>query len=125
MRKKLPAVIMKLRKWREANGGLSARQTSSVMEARGLMIPYHTLESWESGARKPGRFAAEALSKFLEDHPNVDDAPQYMRHKISPEQVTEILALRKQDLTLGAIAQKFNISESSVSRICSGSRRAK
>jgi DNA-binding transcriptional regulator YiaG len=95
------------------------------MEARGLSIPYHTLEVWDTGVRNPGRFAAQVLSKFLEDHPVITDAPRYTRHKISPEQVTEIHRLRKQSLTLGQIAQKFGISESSVSRICSGSRRAK
>jgi hypothetical protein len=124
MRKRLP-VIARLRKWRKANGGLSARQTSAVMEARGLQIPYHTLEVWDSGVRNPGRFAAKAVEKFLDEHPTVDDAPKYRRYKISPEQVEEILRLRKQDMTLSAIAQRFDISESSVSRICSGSRRAK
>jgi DNA-binding NarL/FixJ family response regulator len=123
--KPMPTVINKLRKWREANGGISVRQTSDVMEKRGLTIPFHTLESWLSGARNPGRFAAQALAKFLDDHPKVDDAPRYSRYKISPAQVTEIRRLRKQGLTLQAIAQKIDISESSVSKICAGLRRAK
>jgi hypothetical protein len=122
-RKKMPSIIHKLRAWKTDNGNLSARQAATVMQARGFILSHRTMESWESGLRAPGRFTVQALERFLDEYPTVTDAPAYARYKISDKQVTEILAARDNGDTLLSIAQRFNISESSVSRICSGQRR--
>lgn len=120
----MPAIIHKLRAWQTTNN-LSARASAVVMNARGFVVSHRTLESWDSGARKPSRFAAQALESFLAQHPVITDAPKYERDKLSDEQVAEIRAMRANGDELLTIAQKFNISASAVSRLARGERRKK
>ena len=122
--KKMPAIIHKLRAWKAENGNLSARAAATVMNARGFVVSHRTLESWDSGARVPSRFAAQALESFLAQHPVITDAPKYARNKLSNEQVAEIRAMRANGDELLAIAQRFGISASAVSRLSRGERRA-
>jgi transcriptional regulator with XRE-family HTH domain len=118
------AVIDKLKAWRRTNG-LSQRQAAEVMKSHGVPATLTTLQRWEIGARDPGKFALAALDQFMDAHPTVTDAPRVGRwNKPTPDdRVDKIRALREQGATLLSIAQKFHISESSVSRICSGQRR--
>ena len=117
-----PAIIHKLRAWRAKNS-LSSRASAIVMNARGFVVSHRTLESWDSGARVPSRFAAQALESFLAQHPIITDAPKYARDKLSDEQVAEIRAMRNNGDELLTIAQRFGISESAVSRLARGERR--
>jgi hypothetical protein len=93
------------------------------MNARGFVVSHRTLESWDSGARRPSRFAAQALESFLAQHPVITDPPKYARDKLSDKQVNEIRAMRQNGDELLAIAQKFNISISAVSRLARRERR--
>jgi hypothetical protein len=77
-----------------------------------------TLQKWEVGFRSPGRFAAKAMEHFLDEHPTIDDPPVVGRWK------NQLPELRENGATLLTIAERFGISESSVSRICAGNRRA-
>jgi hypothetical protein len=125
MREPGKKVVKMLAAWRKRNN-LSPRQIGAMMQADGFPIQWRTIESWDYG-KVPSLYTANAVEAFIAAHPTVIDPPKFGRWKkpLPAEQVTEIHRLRKQGLTLGQIAQKFDISESSVSRICSGSRRAK
>lgn len=116
----------KLKSWRKTNN-LSQRQAVAVMESSGLEVPLLTLQKWEGGFRSPGRFALSALDQFLEQHPTVTDAPVYGRWKTTmpDSKVSEMRKLRANGMSLLSLAERFGISESSVSRICRGERRAK
>ena len=120
----MPAIIHKLRAWKLENS-LSARASAAVMNARGLVISFRTLEAWNSGLRTPSRFAAQALENFLAQHPVITDAPKYQRYKLTDEQVAEIRQLRENGGDLVSIAARFGISESAVSRLARGKRRKK
>jgi len=72
------------------------------MKAHGLPVALRTLQSWELSRktpshRDPEKFAARALESFLADDPTITDAPIFGRRKdkVSKEQVTEILNLRR------------------------------
>jgi hypothetical protein len=82
-------------------------------------------QSWEQGVQFPGTFATKALETFLEQDPVITDAPVYGRWKSPNKDIAEIHKLRKTGMTLLSIAQRFGISESAVSRICAGHRRAR
>jgi transcriptional regulator with XRE-family HTH domain len=117
-------VVEKLKAWRAANK-LSQRQAAAVMGMHDLPVSIPSLQSWEQGVQFPGMFATKALETFLEQHPKITDAPVYGRWKNPNKDVAEIHKLRKTGMTLLSIAQRFGISESAVSRICAGNRRAK
>jgi transcriptional regulator with XRE-family HTH domain len=119
------ALIAKLKAWRKANS-LSQRQATIVMHEHGLPITITGLQKWEGGFRSPGRFAAKAIEEFLDEHPTISKPPIVGRWKIRlPDaKVKKIRQLRENGATLLSIAEKFRISESSVSRICAGNRRA-
>ena len=94
-------VIAKLKVWRTANN-LSRTQAVEVMKTHGLPVALRTLQSWELSRktpshRDPEKFAARALESFLADDPTITDAPIFGRRKdkVSKEQVTEILNLRR------------------------------
>lgn len=53
-----------------------------------------------------------------------DQLPVQPGAKLSPAEVTAILAARTNGETLAVIAARYRVSESMVSRICSGKRRA-
>jgi transcriptional regulator with XRE-family HTH domain len=118
------AVVEKFKAWRTANK-LSQRQAAAVMVMHDLPVSIPSIQSWEQGVQLPGMFAAKALETFLEQHPKITDAPVYGRWKSPNKDVAEIHKLRKTGMTLLSIAQRFGISESAVSRICAGHRRAK
>jgi hypothetical protein len=103
-----------------------------MMQSLGFpVISRRTVEAWENGARAPGQVVLLALDQFLEKHPTVTDVPKFGRWQLSDEKKAEIRALRKQGMTLLSLAQRFKISESGISRICSekprpsGRRRTK
>jgi transcriptional regulator with XRE-family HTH domain len=116
--------IEKLKEWRKVNN-LSQRQAVEVMGMRDFPVTAASLKSWEQGVTIPGKFAARALEAFLEQHPKITDAPVYGRWSSPNKDVPEIRKLRKSGMTLLSIGQRFGLSESAVSRICAGNRRAK
>jgi transcriptional regulator with XRE-family HTH domain len=118
------AVIEKLKAWRTANK-LSQRQAAAVMGMHDFPVSIPSIQSWEQGVQTPGKLAARALEAFLEQHPKITDAPAYGRWKSPNKDIAEIRKLRKSGMTLLSIAQRFGISESAVSRICAGNRRAR
>jgi len=120
---KLPLVVQKLKNWRAAND-LSQRQATAVLQANGLPVGLSTVQHWEQGFRKPGPFTVKALETFLAAHPVVTGVPKYGRLQTPDWQVEEIRAFRDQGTTLLTLAERYGISESAVSRICGGSRRA-
>jgi transcriptional regulator with XRE-family HTH domain len=118
------AVVDKFKVWRKANK-LSQRQAAAVMGMHDLPVSIASIQSWEQGIQFPGMFATKALETFLEQHSKITDAPVYGRWKTPNKDIAEIRKLRKSGMTLLSIAQRFGISESAVSRICAGHRRAK
>jgi transcriptional regulator with XRE-family HTH domain len=113
--------------WRTRNG-LSQR---GAVEVLGRMdfgeIALGTLQKWEEGKRAPGRFTAKCLSRFLDEHPVIEDGPRRGSLRRDPTPVKTVEAIKKAreaGETLKAIAERYGLSESSVSRICKGSRRA-
>src|SRR5689334_7084894 len=72
----LPPVIQRVIKWRLKNR-LSQRGASEVMRRHGLDVSMYTLQGWEQGHRKPGKFAIQALNAFLRENPDIQDPPQY------------------------------------------------
>jgi DNA-binding transcriptional regulator YiaG len=62
--------VQKLVTWRQRNG-LSQRAAVAAMQERNFPVTLTTLEKWESGERRPGRLAAVALLRFLQDHPTI------------------------------------------------------
>jgi transcriptional regulator with XRE-family HTH domain len=120
----VPAVIQKLREWRALNS-LSRAQALVVMKDLGMPLGRGTMQSWESGARSPGAFAAQALESFLEKHATISNPPPVyeLREKVPDDKIPEIRRLRGSGATLLAIAQRYGISESAVSLICSQRRR--
>jgi transcriptional regulator with XRE-family HTH domain len=118
------AIVQRFKEWRQANK-LSQRQAAAVMGIYDLPVSIPSIQSWEQGVQTPGKLAAKALETFLEQHPKITDAPAYGRWKSPNKDVAEIHKLRKTGMTLLSIAQRFGISESAVSRICAGHRRAK
>lgn len=117
-------VVEKFKAWRAANK-LSQRQAAAVMGMHDFPVSIPSIQSWEQGVQPPGKLAAKALEVFLERHPKITDAPVYGRWKSPNKDIAEIHKLRKSGMTLLSIAQQFGISESAVSRICAGNRRAK
>jgi len=117
------AVVEKLKAWRTANK-LSQRQAAAVMGIQDLPVSIPAIQSWEQGVTSPGKLAARALETFLEQHPKIADAPKFGRWSVPNKDVPEIRKLRKSGMTLFSIAQRFGLSESAVSRICAGNRRA-
>jgi transcriptional regulator with XRE-family HTH domain len=117
-------VVEKFKAWRAANK-LSQRQAAAVMGMHDFPVSIPSIQSWEQGVQTPGKLAAKALEAFLEQHPKITDAPVYGRWKSPNKDIAEIHKLRKSGMTLLSIAQRFGISESAVSRICAGHRRAK
>jgi transcriptional regulator with XRE-family HTH domain len=122
----LPAVVQKLKAWRKTNK-LSQRQAVEVMASHDFPVLVETLQRWEIGFRKPGRLISKVLEAFLRDHQIIAAPPVYGRWKrpVSEEAVEEIRKLREGGMPLLTIAQRFGISDSAVSRICSKNRRAK
>src|SRR5215469_16388550 len=108
-------VIAKLKAWRTANK-LSQRQAVEVMNARDVPVRLRTFQAWEVRARYPEVFTARALEAFLSQYPTITDPPIFGRwkDKVSEEQVTEILKLRQQGMTLTQIAQRYGITEGAV-----------
>jgi hypothetical protein len=96
------------------------------MLANGVEVPLLTYQKYEGGFRSPGRFAAKAFEQFLDDNPTIANPPVVGRWKnqLPDAKVTEIRKLRENGAALLTIAERFGISESSVSLICAGNRRA-
>jgi len=124
VRERCSPVIAKLKKWRKTNN-LSQRQAVEVMDMRDFPVTAASLKSWEQGVTVPGKLAAKALDAFLEQHPKITDAPKFGRWSAPNKNVPKIRKLRMTGMTLLSIGQKFGLSESAVSRICAGNRRAK
>jgi transcriptional regulator with XRE-family HTH domain len=121
------SVIDELRAWRERNG-LSQRQAAEVLVAGGVPVVLSTLARWEIGYRRPGRLAAALLKEFLKRHAKVKGVVERRYRKAAPTVSAAVVArvrdLRASGKTLREIGRQVGISESAVSRICAGSRRA-
>jgi DNA-binding transcriptional regulator YiaG len=70
MSNELSPLIQRLKKWRTAND-LSQSQAVAAFQAEGLPVTLDTLQNWEIGRYTPSRFAAVALSEFLDRHSKV------------------------------------------------------
>jgi hypothetical protein len=124
-KKELSDVIKRLKQWRAQND-LSQRQAIDVMTARGLPISLTSLQNYEGAFRTPSASANYAISRFLDDHPVITDAPVYPRRDPLPETIdAEIKALREQGWEFLKIAEKFGISESGAFRIATGDKHRK
>jgi hypothetical protein len=77
---KTSAIVERFKAWRHSNG-LSQRQAALVMQERGVDLPLLTLQKYEIHDRLPGRFAAQAIERFLDEHPVITDAPVLGRWK--------------------------------------------
>jgi hypothetical protein len=74
--------------------------------------------------------ASTLVERFLDGHAAVgkDERPVYVKgvaSKLSREEVAEIVRLRGKGETLRAIAERYEVDESYISRIVSGERLAK
>jgi hypothetical protein len=87
------------------------------MLANGVEVPLLTYQKYEGGFRSHGRFAAKAFEQFLDDNPTIANPPVVGRWKnqLPDAKVTEIRKLRENGAALLTIAERFGISESSVS----------
>ena len=74
-RKRLPAIVRKLRAWREKNG-LSQSQAVAVLKRAGLQTSISSWEKWEMGLRQPAPLSIPTLEAFLEKHPVVTNPPR-------------------------------------------------
>ena len=68
--KSLPPVVQQLLRWRASNQ-LSQSEAARILANAGLPIRVRTLQSWEIGRRSPQAVTAAALSRYLEQHPNI------------------------------------------------------
>ena len=68
--KSLPPVVQQLLRWRASNQ-LSQSEAVRILANAGLPIRVRTLQSWEIGRRSPQAVTAAALSRYLEQHPNI------------------------------------------------------
>ena len=68
--KSLPPVVQQLVLWRASNQ-LSQSEAVRILAGAGLPISVRTLQSWEIGRRSPQAVTAAALTRYLEQHPNV------------------------------------------------------
>jgi transcriptional regulator with XRE-family HTH domain len=121
---KYPDIVNRLKAWREANG-LSQRGACEVMAKRDFPLKISTLRTWEQEINSPGHFAAKALHAFLEKHPVIRRPPSYKSPPVPEDTLSEILKLRQNGDTLEKIAGKFEIDQSTVSRICSDNPRTR
>jgi transcriptional regulator with XRE-family HTH domain len=122
-------VIAELRAWRERND-LSQVQAVEAMVAGGVPVVLGTLRRWEIGYRQPGPMASKLLEEFLKRHPKVKGKGKgrygsRAKAAVSEAGVKRIMELRAKGKTLKEIGREMGISESSVSRICGGSRHGK
>jgi transcriptional regulator with XRE-family HTH domain len=117
-------VINKLTEWRRHNH-LSRLQVETLLTAAGCRVSKRTIESWEQGRSRPDLYSAKVIEKYIDSRPTVTDAPKFQRwpEPLDASKVAEIRRLRKQGLTLLAIAERLGVSESTVSRISRGERR--
>jgi transcriptional regulator with XRE-family HTH domain len=97
----------------------------SLFFSSNVPIDVGTIQQWEQGRYKPSRLAVTALENFLAEFPVTTDAPIYgKRSKFSAKDLAEIRRLRSEGQTMAAIAQRFNVDQSYISRILSGERLA-
>ena len=68
--KSLPHVVQQLVRWRASNQ-LSQSEAVRILANAGLPISVRTLQSWEIGRRSPQAVTAAALTRYLEQHPNI------------------------------------------------------
>jgi len=68
--KSLPPVVQQLVLWRTSNQ-LSQSEAVRILANAGLPISVRTLQSWEIGRRSPQAVTAAALTRYLEQHPNI------------------------------------------------------
>jgi DNA-binding transcriptional regulator YiaG len=74
-RKRLPAIVRKLRAWREKNG-LSQAQAVAVLKRASLQTSVSSWEKWEMGLRQPAPLSIPTLEAFLDKHPVVTNPPR-------------------------------------------------
>jgi transcriptional regulator with XRE-family HTH domain len=121
----ISGVIGQLKVWRKANN-LSQAAAVVVMRGLGFEIRQSTIEKWESGALRPGRFTVQVLAMFLEKHPEVECPTGFRTFPapLSAGKVAQVRKLRAKGSTLKEVAEQLDISISSVSRIAKKNRRA-
>src|ERR1700756_3429801 len=78
--KREPSELAKrLIKWRKENK-LSQRQAAKAMNEAEVPINSTTLQQWEYGRHTPSPLAGEIVTKFLDEHTQINGGPEY-RHK--------------------------------------------
>jgi DNA-binding transcriptional regulator YiaG len=74
LHKRVAPVIERVKAWRAANN-LSQSQAVNLLLAAGLPAKLRTLQAWEIGRHSPQPITSAALKRFLDEHPEVDNAP--------------------------------------------------
>ena len=119
-------VIDRLKGWRKANK-LSQAGAVAVLGGLGFEIRKSTIEKWESGVLRPGRFTVQVLAMFLEKHPEVECPPGY---RTLPARLSAgpgcagAKAEGQRGHAQGGGGTESTFGFSSVSRIVKGNRRA-
>ena len=117
-------VIERLKTWRKTNN-LSQPAAVAVMWRLGFDIGQSTISKWEARKLRPGRITIQVLEMFLEKHPEVECplGHQIIRAPLPADKVAQVRKLRDEGVRLKELAEKFDISIASVSRIAKGHRQ--
>jgi transcriptional regulator with XRE-family HTH domain len=117
-------VIERLKEWRKTNQ-LSQPAAVVVMWRLGFDIRQSTISKWEARKLRPGRITIQVLEMFLEKYPEVECplGHRIIRARLPADKVAEVRKLRDKGASLASIAEQFDISISSVSRIARGNQR--
>ena len=117
-------IVKQLSAWLESNK-LSQRQAVDVMVRFDLPVSIQNLQCWVQGVTSPGKIAAKALKDFMEQHPEITDAPTYEgRWPLKEYDVPAMKKLHDQGKTYAEIGEMFGLTESGAWRILNGERRA-
>jgi hypothetical protein len=86
--------------------------------------PVHCLPPLEVYVRvlRRSRVRVDAVEELLEKNPVIKDAPKFGKRVLEEAEVREIRTLRDQGWELEKIAERFGITGSAVSHICTGRR---
>jgi transcriptional regulator with XRE-family HTH domain len=117
-------VIERLKEWRKTNQ-LSQPAAVVVMWRLGFDIRQSTISKWEARKLRPGRITIQVLEMFLEKYPKVECplGHRIIRAPLPADKVAQVRKLRDKGASLASIAEQFDISISSVSRIARGNQR--
>jgi DNA-binding transcriptional regulator YiaG len=90
MPRDLAPVIQQLIRWRTANS-LSQSQAVRILTKAALPVKLGTLQHWEIGHRSPHPITTAALSKFLEEHPDLQRPKARGKPELMPKSVSPVI----------------------------------